>query len=68
MFALRGIFVATIVSFFRLGSALYVRQGVAYYNPTAGGGSMLDNAGDGYGEPLNVWFGFFCFRFRFPVY
>ncbi|KAG2150813.1 hypothetical protein DEU56DRAFT_576475 [Suillus clintonianus] len=28
--------------------------GVAYYNPTAGGGSMLMNAGDGYGEPLNV--------------
>ncbi|KAG1742906.1 hypothetical protein EDB19DRAFT_1633779 [Suillus lakei] len=30
------------------------RGGVAYYNPTAGGGSMLINAGDGYGEPLNV--------------
>ncbi|KAH7922366.1 hypothetical protein BV22DRAFT_1106659 [Leucogyrophana mollusca] len=27
---------------------------VAYYNPIAGGGSMLDNAGDGLGEPLNV--------------
>ncbi|KAG0703230.1 hypothetical protein DFH29DRAFT_917759 [Suillus ampliporus] len=30
------------------------RGGVAYYDPTAGGGSMLINAGDGYGEPLNV--------------
>ncbi|KAG2361333.1 hypothetical protein BDR07DRAFT_1287548 [Suillus spraguei] len=29
-------------------------DGVAYYNPTAGGGSMLINAGDGYGEPMNV--------------
>ncbi|KAG1873127.1 hypothetical protein F4604DRAFT_1925622 [Suillus subluteus] len=28
--------------------------GVAYYNPTAGGGSMLINAGDGAGEPMNV--------------
>jgi hypothetical protein len=28
--------------------------GVAYYNPTARGGSMLINAGDGYGEPMNV--------------
>ncbi|KAG1861600.1 hypothetical protein DFJ58DRAFT_725770 [Suillus subalutaceus] len=30
------------------------RGGVAYYNPTAGGGSMLIDAGDGYGEPMNV--------------
>ncbi|KAG1807634.1 uncharacterized protein BJ212DRAFT_1449249 [Suillus subaureus] len=30
------------------------RGGVAYYNLTAGGGSMLINAGDGYGEPMNV--------------
>ncbi|KAG1807636.1 uncharacterized protein BJ212DRAFT_1281739 [Suillus subaureus] len=30
------------------------RDGVAYYNPTAGGGSMLIDAGDGYGEPMNV--------------
>ncbi|KAG1807986.1 uncharacterized protein BJ212DRAFT_1281379 [Suillus subaureus] len=28
--------------------------GIAYYNPTPGGGSMLINAGDGYGEPMNV--------------
>lgn len=30
------------------------RGGVEYYNPTAGGGSMLIDAGDGYGEPMNV--------------
>ncbi|KAF8549684.1 hypothetical protein OG21DRAFT_1488339 [Imleria badia] len=53
MYSAKGIFSAALVSFFGLGSALYVR-GVAYYDPTAGGGSMLDNAGDGYGEPLNV--------------
>ncbi|KAI6113215.1 hypothetical protein EDD16DRAFT_1521373 [Pisolithus croceorrhizus] len=29
-------------------------SGVAFYNPSSGGGSMLDNAGDGFGEPLNV--------------
>lgn len=27
---------------------------VAFHNPTLGGGSMLDNAMNGYGEPLNV--------------
>jgi hypothetical protein len=27
---------------------------VPYYNPNAGGGSQLDNAGDGFGEPMNV--------------
>jgi len=32
-----------------------IKRGVAaFYNPLNGGGSMLDNAGDGYGEPLNV--------------
>lgn len=30
------------------------RRGVDFYNPTAGGGSMLDFAGSGGGEPLNV--------------
>ncbi|KAF8550361.1 hypothetical protein OG21DRAFT_1514101 [Imleria badia] len=29
-------------------------EGVAFYNPTLRGGSMLDNAMNGYGEPLNV--------------
>ncbi|KAL4078500.1 hypothetical protein V8B97DRAFT_2021541 [Scleroderma yunnanense] len=28
--------------------------GVPFYNPTLAGGSMLDDAGDGFGEPLNV--------------
>ncbi|KAG2145937.1 uncharacterized protein EDB93DRAFT_1251152 [Suillus bovinus] len=30
------------------------RGDVAYYNPIDAGGSMLINAGDGYGEPMNV--------------
>ncbi|KZT18150.1 hypothetical protein NEOLEDRAFT_1143771 [Neolentinus lepideus HHB14362 ss-1] len=30
------------------------KRAVAYYAPTAGGGSELDNAGSGGGEPLNV--------------
>ena len=30
------------------------KYAVDYYNVTAGGGSMLDNAGSGVGEPLNV--------------
>ncbi|GLB37227.1 hypothetical protein LshimejAT787_0402780 [Lyophyllum shimeji] len=29
-------------------------RAVDFFNPTAGGGSMLDNAGSGGGEPLNV--------------
>lgn len=32
------------------------RSGVDYYDPTGRGGSMLINAGDGYGEPMNVLF------------
>ncbi|KAF7980781.1 hypothetical protein HWV62_36843 [Athelia sp. TMB] len=30
------------------------KRAVAYYDPSANGGSMLDNAGGGLGEPLNV--------------
>ncbi|KAH8119601.1 hypothetical protein DFH11DRAFT_455397 [Phellopilus nigrolimitatus] len=30
------------------------KRAVAYYDPAAGGGSMLDNSGYGFGEPLNV--------------
>ncbi|KAJ3882239.1 hypothetical protein F5051DRAFT_458315 [Lentinula edodes] len=30
------------------------RQGVDFFNPTANGGSLLDDAGNGLGEPLNV--------------
>ncbi|KAH7888786.1 hypothetical protein F5I97DRAFT_1935245 [Phlebopus sp. FC_14] len=29
-------------------------QGVSYYDPASGGGSMLNDAGNGFGEPLNV--------------
>ncbi|TFK75297.1 hypothetical protein BDN72DRAFT_758012 [Pluteus cervinus] len=29
-------------------------RGVAFVDPTTNGGSLLDNAGDGFGEPLNV--------------
>lgn len=32
-----------------------LQGGIAYFNPTTGGGSMLIDAGDGYGEPLNVF-------------
>lgn len=31
-----------------------VERAVAYYDPNANGGSMLDDAGSGGGEPLNV--------------
>ena len=32
-----------------------ISQGiVGYYNPTLLGGSWLNDAGDGFGEPLNV--------------
>ncbi|KAI0268614.1 hypothetical protein BC834DRAFT_1018619 [Gloeopeniophorella convolvens] len=37
-----------------LGLALNKRAGVAFVNPTLNGGSLLDNAGSGGGEPLNV--------------
>ena len=55
MFSHTSIFAAVFASLFPLGlgSPLQVR-GVAYYDPTVNGGSMLDNAGDGLGEPLNV--------------
>ncbi|KAF8126328.1 hypothetical protein EV363DRAFT_1174448 [Boletus edulis] len=53
MYSPRGTFIVALMSFFGLGSALNIRS-ITYYDPTAGGGSMLDNAGDGYGEPLNV--------------
>jgi len=46
---------ASVLSFaIQLSAAIIKRQGVAYYNPNVNGGSMLDNAGDGLGEPLNV--------------
>ena len=30
------------------------KRAVAYYDPNANGGSMLDSVGGGLGEPLNV--------------
>jgi hypothetical protein len=30
------------------------KRATAFFNPSAGGGSMLDNAGGGLGEPMNV--------------
>ncbi|KAJ3802411.1 hypothetical protein GGU11DRAFT_740699 [Lentinula aff. detonsa] len=32
----------------------YAYSSVDFYSPLLGGGSMLDDAGDGFGEPLNV--------------
>lgn len=30
------------------------KRAAAYFDPNANGGSMLNNANDGFGEPLNV--------------
>ncbi|KAJ7161049.1 hypothetical protein C8R46DRAFT_1353713 [Mycena filopes] len=35
-------------------STVFPSRPVAFYNPNLNGGSMLNNAGDGAGEPLNV--------------
>jgi len=56
MYSLGRIFTATFVFSVGLGSALDVWPSAAYYDPSAGGGSMLDKAGNGLGEPLNVRF------------
>ena len=37
-----------------LGASAVQAASVAFFNPTDNGGSWLDNAGDGLGEPLNV--------------
>lgn len=37
-----------------LGHVLSRGLAVGFVNPTLGGGSWLDNAGNGLGEPLNV--------------
>ncbi|KAJ7699320.1 hypothetical protein B0H17DRAFT_306915 [Mycena rosella] len=42
-----------LLGFQALSTAL-TSHGVAFYDPTQSGGSMLDNAGGGGGEPLNV--------------
>lgn len=38
----------------RFSRDLGIRSNVPFYNPILTGGSMLDNAGNGLGEPLNV--------------
>ncbi|KAG1896698.1 uncharacterized protein F5891DRAFT_582881 [Suillus fuscotomentosus] len=55
MNALRG-FVMPYLALINLLSSPTMDQqdGVAYYSPTDRGGSMLINAGNGYGEPINV--------------
>ena len=57
MHSLEGILTVALVFLFGLGP---VRCSVAFYDPTVGGGSMLDDAGNGLGEPLNVGFEPFC--------
>ncbi|CCM02479.1 uncharacterized protein FIBRA_04579 [Fibroporia radiculosa] len=57
MVALQAIAAALLISSSLatyIGTASQRRGTVAYYDPTNGGGSMFDNANDGYGEPLNV--------------
>jgi hypothetical protein len=49
------IFVMRLASTLVPSSTMDKQGGIAYFNPTTGGGSMLENAGDGYGEPLNVF-------------
>ncbi|KIJ67677.1 hypothetical protein HYDPIDRAFT_107146 [Hydnomerulius pinastri MD-312] len=46
-------FATHLSSLLKVGLVLQT-DSVAYYDPSQVGGSMLDNAGDGYGEPLNV--------------
>jgi hypothetical protein len=53
--ALLGFVMPYLASSLVSPSTMDKRGGVAYYNPTAGGGSMLIDAGDGYGEPMNVY-------------
>ncbi|KAM6502362.1 hypothetical protein JOM56_002339 [Amanita muscaria] len=43
-----------VVALTCLTSFVACNAGVAFHNPVGAGGSMLNNAGDGFGEPLNV--------------
>lgn len=44
-----------LVSFALCASARSLqKRAVAFFNPVDGGGSMLDDTGNGLGEPLNV--------------
>jgi len=50
-----SLFTFTLAALSALSLAATIqKRAVPYYNPSANGGSMLDNAGDGFGEPLNV--------------
>ena len=55
MYGLEAIFALTsrLASLFNPEPGLSVSR-ATFYNPTLGGGSMLIDAGNGYGEPLNV--------------
>jgi len=50
----------------RFSRDLGIRSNVPFYNPTLTGGSMLDNAGNGLGEPLNV--GLYSLSIRFAYF
>ena len=54
MCAVRSLGLALLVAASSVSAGPLARRGVAYYDPADNGGSMLTNAGDGYGEPLNV--------------
>lgn len=43
-----------LLSLHFVGASPIQRQVPAYYDPSAGGGSMLADAGYGFGEPLNA--------------
>ena len=45
--------VPLFVSSIALGAAVHKRA-APYFDPALGGGSMLADAGDGFGEPMNV--------------
>ncbi|KAH9935390.1 uncharacterized protein B0H18DRAFT_412184 [Fomitopsis serialis] len=56
MYAVRslGFGLALLAVALRASAGPLTKRAAAYYNPADNGGSMLTNAGDGYGEPLNV--------------
>lgn len=52
--AVLSVLLAQAVFSFAVPTESLVERAVAYYNPYDNGGSMLDDAGSGGGEPLNV--------------
>lgn len=54
MYAVRSLGLALLAAASCVSAGPLVKRAAAYYNPADNGGSMLTNAGDGYGEPLNV--------------